>query len=1026
MHPPTAEQQQVLDDARPELTGSSRGSSLFMPSQGNASPNSTTSSFDPENEALESTRQFDNVVDKLPQLRASAQKYNRFSRVQPQSEPDYAIDTSAIGRAFPDFTQGGSPSDGGPSDPSASIEVGRGHTKNSTGTISQLARATSRSPRSEPSVHDGGTFEFSAPIARNQSTATSSLKMPKNRNLPNDVRANPARNVPPRRPSGVRSRANQVSPSLVKTQDNGSGSSRQTSAENRQTLTAINARIRDEMEASHISEERPPSPELTVRSSRFGGTRKQVSAQSEPLPVRFASRQSFASEVPHPQPARIHAEPLRDAAQPNNATQQSAPGSELPNVSELLSGVYEDGTPVFSRHSKPRTTRISSRQSSRPDPGQVDDVAVPFDEQAIVLSLKLLQDKVAELERERAQTENFLDELQLKNDNLEWEKAQRRSRQRSDSAIGLTDGGSDGGDDMGGRRKLLIERNRLESSVRALQSHVESSDRKAATSETALRNVTHERDSAVSQLGVAYLTIEQLKVDNAELARENSALRAKLAGNDGKEMRPHHSGPSHHETEGSRHRTAPKPVRTEHPMPNPADGKPKPKRSITEMRANLEAAAAAGAERDAAAACQAASSLEAAEARDIRGRSIPVEPHVTDLFPRVEQAPKRDFSFAPSHISEDSDRESTQIVSSNSTSHKPSQWPLHHQHQEDGTPQVTDVSYRSAEQAANERLMKEFGRKHSDQQGSAHPHIHDANQHYMQTQNAEKSQQPNQDLIGKPSIKSANRNVSDQTELSQCSFDQTGRSQSKKVTSEHCRRRSEPAAIERQVPKKAEPRSHRRHRSTENISSAFVLPHTSIHHSHVETRPQISAPAVAETVTKDSEIRGSQSHPHTVQPTVSVGKPVPVSERMPEPSEYNEEPTIRPSQSPGLALARVIRGMDQEVATLKSQLKKASDLYNAHDVSLSKRARESLARKIRSLLEASEAKAQQVYYLYDVLEGQKQAGQTISEQEVDEPTLQSIGINPDDAAKAADTQPLDLEGVSPWESLASAGMIIAS
>ena len=456
----TEEQKQLLRELREERTSSSRGSSLTVPSQGNASPDTTTSSFDPENEALESTRQFDEVAAKLPQLRASAQKYSRFSQSQPQSEPDYAINTSAIGRAFPDFTQGGSPSDGAPSDPSASIEVGRGHTKNSTGTISQLARATSRSPHSEPSVHDDGTFEFSAPIVRNQSTATPPLKMPKTRNLPNEIRANPARNIQPRRPSSVRSRANEVSPPVVKTQDNGSGSSRQTSAENRQTFTAIHARIRDEMDASHISEERPPSPELTARSSRFGGTRKQVSAQSEPLPARFTSRQSFASEIPHPPPARTHAELLRDASQPNNATQQSVPGSELPNVSELLSGVYEDGTPVFSRHGKPRTTRIASRQSSRPDPDQVDDIGVPFDEQAIVLSLKLLQDKVAELERERAVAENYIDELQLKNDNLEWEKAQRRGRHRSDSAIGLTDGGSDGGDDMGGRRKLLIERNR--------------------------------------------------------------------------------------------------------------------------------------------------------------------------------------------------------------------------------------------------------------------------------------------------------------------------------------------------------------------------------------------------------------------------------------------------------------------------------------------------------------------------------------------------------------------------------------
>ena len=57
---------------------------------------------------------------------------------------------------------------------------------------------------------------------------------------------------------------------------------------------------------------------------------------------------------------------------------------------------------------------------------------------------------------------------------------------------------------------------------------MESIDRKAAVSETALRNVTKERDSAVSQLGVAYFTVEQLKAENAGLVDENQALKSKL------------------------------------------------------------------------------------------------------------------------------------------------------------------------------------------------------------------------------------------------------------------------------------------------------------------------------------------------------------------------------------------------------------------------------------------------------------------------------------------------------------------
>lgn len=68
----------------------------------------------------------------------------------------------------------------------------------------------------------------------------------------------------------------------------------------------------------------------------------------------------------------------------------------------------------------------------------------------------------------------------------------------------------------------------LESSVRLLSSQVEASGRKATVSDITLRNVTKERDSAISQLGVAYVTIEQLKTENLKLAEENQELKARL------------------------------------------------------------------------------------------------------------------------------------------------------------------------------------------------------------------------------------------------------------------------------------------------------------------------------------------------------------------------------------------------------------------------------------------------------------------------------------------------------------------
>ena len=57
---------------------------------------------------------------------------------------------------------------------------------------------------------------------------------------------------------------------------------------------------------------------------------------------------------------------------------------------------------------------------------------------------------------------------------------------------------------------------------------MDATTRKAATAETILKNITQERDSAVSQLGVAYFTLEQLKGDNEALREENDDLKTRI------------------------------------------------------------------------------------------------------------------------------------------------------------------------------------------------------------------------------------------------------------------------------------------------------------------------------------------------------------------------------------------------------------------------------------------------------------------------------------------------------------------
>lgn len=77
-------------------------------------------------------------------------------------------------------------------------------------------------------------------------------------------------------------------------------------------------------------------------------------------------------------------------------------------------------------------------------------------------------------------------------------------------------------------KSTLADNVGLEFSVRTLQSQLDNSNRKTSTAETILKNITQERDSAVSQLGVAYFTIEQLKVENEGLKGENTELKTRL------------------------------------------------------------------------------------------------------------------------------------------------------------------------------------------------------------------------------------------------------------------------------------------------------------------------------------------------------------------------------------------------------------------------------------------------------------------------------------------------------------------
>ena len=411
-----------------------------------SSPQPTVSDFDPENEAIMSTRQLDNNVHQLPELRTNAQKFSRAS----QPEPDFAINTSAIDRAFPDFSQGGTSSD----DESLSIEIGRGLSKYSN---NRKGRFNEYSSNAQLSL-DGDSMDLSAPMIGNYMvTGTPPLaQRQSSKKIDETPRGSSRRDAQVRRPSNLQKEVIGPSPPPSKTKDYGSGESRKGREENRRTLSSMHARVRDENEQSKLSEERPPTLDLTARNSRFSNGKSQHIASNVAMPTKFTSKQDLLQSL-----ASRNRQNLQTISTPQG-TQQSFMLPDLPNISELVSGVYEDGTPVFTRHGKSRASRFVSstgQPGKRRDYAGVSEIPIPADEQAIFLSLKLLQDKVATLEKANAEAENAIQGLKDKNQVLENEKVNARRAPRSDSALGITE--SDGGNEIAdSRRKLSVEKKR--------------------------------------------------------------------------------------------------------------------------------------------------------------------------------------------------------------------------------------------------------------------------------------------------------------------------------------------------------------------------------------------------------------------------------------------------------------------------------------------------------------------------------------------------------------------------------------
>jgi len=94
---------------------------------------------------------------------------------------------------------------------------------------------------------------------------------------------------------------------------------------------------------------------------------------------------------------------------------------------------------------------------------------------------------------------------------------------------------------------------------------------------------------------------------------------------------------------------------------------------------------------------------------------------------------------------------------------------------------------------------------------------------------------------------------------------------------------------------------------------------------------------------------------------------IPVSQRPVE--DLSPDATSRPSEPPLKALSRVIQEIGDEITHLKLQVHETERELAAHDPATGKQRREEIESRMSRLVKALSMKADQIYSLYDVLEG---------------------------------------------------------
>ena len=345
----------------------------------------SSSSFFNDPDVLMSTQQnVGDFTDTLPQhrgIRSTAKKMNRWAGLRSeQVQPD----TSMVNKEFGDFDHSISDEE------SMAIEQARGGNRSNRSTPNKVSSQfdslynmtplTNRSRKSLPA--DTGSLRRDAAIRRASRNDLDTAS----------PRPTSKRNSPALHTKGDRSRT---------------------------SLSQLHAKLSED--ESSFMDQRPPTLTMdSAKNTRWGNRSRQTSLQTD----GNVDAPSYAKPTSRSRPATAQ-----------NATAQSFILPDLPNLTELVSGVFDDGTPVFSKTATSRSRFAAPPYGGRrPSHIPIDGVPIPDEEKAIFSALQLLQDKVAQMEHERAEQDKKIEEQDLELIELRATAQAHEKLRRSDSA----------------------------------------------------------------------------------------------------------------------------------------------------------------------------------------------------------------------------------------------------------------------------------------------------------------------------------------------------------------------------------------------------------------------------------------------------------------------------------------------------------------------------------------------------------------------------------------------------------------